>query len=440
MHTEILRAIPRALTAALLSCLLTAGAFAQDVRDPGPRAGAASAGGALPGLTAPDQAAFAEGLARFLEVDTPATGLGPRFNGNACAQCHAQPGVGGSSPPINPQFYAAVAFGAHNSIPSFLSKDGPVREARLKRNPDGTAAGGVADLFVIAGRTDAPPACAIKQPDFAREVRLHNVIFRIPTPVFGGGLIEAITDDTIVANKIAYATLKLRLGIHGHENRNGNDGTITRFGWKAQNKSLLLFAGEAYNVEQGVTNPLFTTEREENSLCATNALPEDHDNFGETAAVKVPSDIVMFAAFMKRLAPPQPAALTTAAATRGKELFTQVGCGLCHTPTLPTGLSDIAQLNQTPASLYSDLLVHHMGTGLADGVSQGNAGPDEFRSAPLWGLGQRLFFLHDGRTSDLLAAIEAHKSPGSEANWVIRAFNRLPGKDEQAILDFLRTL
>jgi CxxC motif-containing protein (DUF1111 family) len=77
------------------------------------------------------------------------------------------------------------------------------------------------------------------------------------------------------------------------------------------------------------------------------------------------------------------------------------------------------------ANLFSDLLIHHMGSGLADGVSQGGAGPDQFRSAPLWGLGQRLFFLHDGRTSDLLQAIEAHAGPGSEANTVIRIFNGL---------------
>jgi len=108
-------------------------------------------------------------------------------------------------------------------------------------------------------------------------------------------------------------------------------------------------------------------------------------------------------------------------------------------------------LQNRPVNLFSDLLVHHMGANLADGVSQGQAGPDEFRSTPLWGVGQRLFFLHDGRTSDLLQAIQAHQSaagvgaggisyPPSEANLVVNSFNMLSTSDQQAILDFLRSL
>ena len=92
------------------------------------------------------------------------------------------------------------------------------------------------------------------------------------------------------------------------------------------------------------------------------------------------------------------------------------------------------------ANLFSDLLVHHMGSGLADGVSQGNAGPDEFRSAPLWGLGQRVFFLHDGRTNDLLQAIQAHASDGSEANQVIHRYNNLTQSQKQDLINFLRSL
>src|SRR6185436_1263440 len=94
------------------------------------------------------------------------------------------------------------------------------------------------------------------------------------------------------------------------------------------------------------------------------------------------------------------------------------GCAFCHTPTLTTGKSKIAALSNKAVNLYSDLLLHDMGVGLSDGVSQGEAGPREFRTAPLWGLGQRLFFLHDGRASDLITAIKAHQSLGSEANSV----------------------
>ena len=117
-----------------------------------------------------------------------------------------------------------------------------------------------------------------------------------------------------------------------------------------------------------------------------------------------------------------------------------VGCALCHTASLHTGNSPVSALNDTDAKLFSDLLVHHMGTGLADDIIQGSAGPDEFRTAPLWGLGQRIFFLHDGRTSDLLAAIQAHSSSGSEANKSVAAFNKLSTGDKQDILNFLRSL
>jgi CxxC motif-containing protein (DUF1111 family) len=178
----------------------------------------------------------------------------------------------------------------------------------------------------------------------------------------------------------------------------------------------------------------------------------------------------MFTEFMRFVDAPQPAPLT-ASANRGMHLFKEVGCALCHTPSFKTpgmenpvspsdqiGSKTVALRGQT-VNLYSDLLVHHMGATLADNVVQGNAGPDEFRTTPLWGLGQRLFFLHDGRTQDLMTAIQDHFSfPGfdggdnpskdrdsrnygsSEANETVRRFNRLPEGDKQALLNFLRSL
>ena len=104
------------------------------------------------------------------------------------------------------------------------------------------------------------------------------------------------------------------------------------------------------------------------------------------------------------------------------------------------GLSTVAALSGQQVNLYSDLVVHDMGDGLADGVSQGGAGPREFRTAPLWGLGQRIFFLHDGRTSDLVRAIQEHSSKGSEANGVIQMYNNLPETGKQDLLNFLRSL
>lgn len=430
-----------ALAAALLAVMP---AFARAAADPGLRAGSPGAGGPLPGLSAPELKLFGAGVGEFMEeqsvkgdavVPDTEPGLGPRFNGNSCAMCHSQPAVGGSSPAQNPQVALATAAGATNVVPPFVTSHGPVREARFKLKPDGTPDGSVSALFTISGRVDAP-GCAIAQPSFADA---SNVSLRIPTPTFGGGLIEAIPDDVILANKGAYAAQKAALGIAGRENRSGNDGSITRFGWKAQNKSLLMFAGEAYNVEQGVTNELFGDERDPDPACQFNPLPEDHTTAIAAAKTDVLGNIEKQAFFMRMLAPPAPAAPTPSTAA-GRARFEAIGCALCHTPALPTGLRSVAALTNQISNPYSDLLVHRMGTALADGITQGRAGPDEFRTAPLWGLGQRIFFLHDGRTTDLVQAIKAHDSPGSEASAVEQSFEALPDADKQDLLNFLRSL
>ena len=368
-------------------------------------------------------------------------GLGPSFNLNSCAGCHNYPAPGGSSPQVNPQVAVANLHGATNAIPSFITADGPVREARFKLNPDGTPDGGVHDLFVITGRSDAPRGCSMAQTNFAPQVASGNISFRIPTPLFGSGLIESISDATILANEAANASQKASLGISGHENRSGNDGTITRYGWKAQNKSLLIFAGEAYAVEQGITNDAFPNSRQTDPTCDSQGLPEDTINMTTGAA----SDIVNFTLFMRLLAPPQPVnsfnGIPASSLQNGRNAFALAGCALCHTPSMTTGSSSVnAALAYQNANLFSDLLVHNMGSGLADGISQGNASGSEFRTAPLWGLGQRIFFLHDGRTSDLLQSIQAHASSGSEANGVINAFNGMSPADQQDLLNFLRSL
>jgi CxxC motif-containing protein (DUF1111 family) len=378
----------------------------------------------------------------FAEVDTVANGLGPRFNFNSCAGCHTHPAVGGSSPATNPQFTQAPTIAPGNTIPAFITLNGPIREARFVRNPNGSPDGGVHDIFTIAGRSDAPAGCRIQQPDFATQVANHNVIFRIPTPTFGLGFIESITETTIKSNLASDPFRKGLLGITGHVNTTGNDGSVTRFGWKAQNKSLTIFAGEAYNVEQGVTNEVFMNEREENPDCAKNPTPESDSTFnvGSIAA----SDVAAFRTFMRFLDQPQPVTsfgkVTAASIQNGRNLFQVTGCALCHTPSLTTGSSSCEALSNKQTNLFSDLAVHHMGSHLADGVSQGAAGPDEFRSAPLWGLGQRIFFLHDGRTNDLLEAIKAHSGPGSEANAVTLLFDALLPSQKQDVLNFLRSL
>jgi CxxC motif-containing protein (DUF1111 family) len=417
-------------------------------RDPGVRGGPPGAGQPFPTLTAEQQAFFDAGQESFASVNTVQgdddPGLGPRFNLDSCAGCHAHPAVGGTSPFVNPQVAVATKDGATNTVPFFILPDGPVREVRFKQNRDGTPDGGVHQLYTITGRTDAP-GCVLAQPNFEAEARRDNLTFRIPTPVFGAGLIAAVTDATILANLAANAALKRSLGIGGRANRNGNDGTITRFGWKAQNVSLPVFSGEAYNVEQGVTNELFPNEIDQTPGCTFSPTPEDRTNLAGATPVEVASDIVKFPMFMQFLAPPRPAPETPSIA-RGRAAFAEVGCALCHTPTLTTGPSAVAVLANRPANLFSDLALHRMGPGLADGIRQGSAGPDEFRTAPLWGLGQRIFFLHDGRTRDLNEAILVHASEShgpsgfSEANGVVLRYRGLPERRKQDLLNFLRSL
>ncbi|HLW98810.1 MAG TPA: di-heme oxidoredictase family protein [Candidatus Acidoferrales bacterium] len=436
----------------LMVLLISSIAFGQlTAKDPGVRGGDPGVGGPRPGLVSNYPQLFAAALLRFQEVNCvsgsltgcDSQGLGPRFNGDGCAGCHVQPTVGGTSPATNnPQIGFATVFGAQNVVPPFIQSDGPIREARFIRNPDGSPDGGVHDLFTITKMQDAA-GCTLTQPNFEQALDQHNVIFRIPTPVFGMGMVEEITDSNLLANAAANQFEKNILGIRGHPNRSGNDGSITRFGWKAQNKSALIFAGEAYNVEMGVTSELFPNEREDSHGCLLTQLPEDAENFtssGPSPTSDMASDVSNFAMFMRLSAPPTPAT-PTPSSQRGANVFTAVGCALCHSPSISTGsMSLTTGQTNVPVNAFSDFMVHHMGAGLADGVSQGSAGPDEFRTAPLWGLGQRVFFLHDGRTSDLLEAIRAHHSPGSEANAVITRFHGLTETQKQDLLNFLRSL
>jgi CxxC motif-containing protein (DUF1111 family) len=440
-------------------------------------------------------------------------GLGPAFNGNSCFVCHSQPTIGGTSPVKNPQLGLAHAFGATNAenLGRFLKPNGPVREVRFifdTSDPtNNTLDGGVHEIFSIQGRSDAQPNCQLLQPDFNTQINNHNAIFRIPIPTFGEGLVEGVTDNDLLNNLGNFAGDKTQFGVHGRVNRNGNDGTITRFGWKAQNKSMFLFSGEASNVEMGVTNEVFQNEKVPGFGCATNGLPEDNTHVltanpgadPSSTTSLVSSAVENFALFMRLNGTPGQCAfnsgldvngaarcvsltdVSTPAQTtisqqiaRGKQLFGApsnggVGCILCHSQTLTSGTSDVVGLNNRQFTPFSDFALHHMGATLADGINQGVAGADEFRTAPLWGIGQRLFFMHDGRATDLLQAIEAHigdpnvcfqasssealtvnghrftpatsgQTCGSEANQVVFSFNALCAADKNDILEFLRSL
>src|SRR6266571_3473486 len=317
--------------------------------DPGVRGGDPGAGGALPGLNDVERQYFNVAKEVFQEVDAGPDGLGPRFNLDSCSGCHSQPTIGGTSPTTNPQVTVATLMGAKNVVPPFVTANGPVREARFVRNRDGSPDGGVHSLFVITGRSDAA-GCNIAQPNFAAELARNNVVFRIPTPVFGLGLVENVSDGTLEAALAANAQQKRALGISGHFNHNGNDGTIARFGWKAQNKSLLLFSGEAYNVEMGITNELFQNERDSDPACQFKVTPNDStplesENTASPSA-SYQSDIDLFAAFMRFSAPPTPASSSATPVA-------QASGALNATADQTTGAATGASTTSIPASTPS---------------------------------------------------------------------------------------
>jgi len=458
-------------------------------------------------------------------------GLGPSFNAESCFQCHSQPTVGGSSSgqvtiaqatgtktfssqidPLtfkatgfiqNPEITIATDAGAKNTIPCFLTSAGckgksfflgPIVEVRIIH---GTTASGdmagvfnsnVAELFVFAGRNDAPPGCTITQVDTGTQLQNGNVGFRIPTPTFGLGLVENTSDVTLVNNVTAvnaFVASNGRLGdINGTFNKSGNDGTIARFGWKAQNSSLLMFAGEAANVEMGVTNEFFPVEKTVGSGAAcisTNNYPEDQTLIvNPTPADQTDSSQSSVAennaVFMRLNGAPSQCNWDSQApngvaeckpldadAIAGAQLFgtiqspistssVGVGCVLCHTDTLTTAPSPTGGLSSATYHPFSDFALHHMGLGDADFIGQGRAGGDQFRTAPLWGAGQRLFFMHDGRATNLIQAIAAHCPaqsntadttdgfPVGEACTVMDKFNALTVTQKQQVLKFLRSL
>jgi Di-haem oxidoreductase, putative peroxidase len=488
------------------------------------------------------------GLTGFIAAGTTesGTGLGPTFNANGCAVCHAQPSVLGAgismgSPQLpnvpNPQVGLAHLDKATNAEAlSFITASGPTREVRF------TTDNGVHDLFTVSGREDVPTSCTSTQPPFATAMAAGEVSFRIPIATFGDGLVELIPESALMANlaletcgspTIAAAAIsagaigtssagtligatattstgtttttaggaaagsasnggtvittpvltldgttptlsvattlptKSSLGIAGSFNLSGNDGTITRFGWKAQNKSLFIFAMEAYNVEQGVTNEGFPNERTggatlSSSCLSLNSTPEDDINFAGFGLDTCSDDLADVSNFAQAMALSKPAVAalpkTTAGTTatlsevfEGFSSFINVGCAHCHTPSFTTGTSNTdPALSGVSFSPFSDFAIHNMGPGLADGITQGNAGPQQFRTAPLWGVGQRQFFLHDGRTNDLTAAIAAHAAPNpsatvtagaSEATVVINNFNTmLTEAQQQDVIYFLRSL
>lgn len=483
--SKLISAVAIASAAALT--LSSGSALWAQVTDPGVRGGPAGAGTFQATLTQFEQESECPSQQTFMQtigvpvgeitnnncagspfpVVIQSGGLGPAFNSNSCSSCHAQPAVGGSSPASNPLFGVYNLMGAKNAMPFFESRSGPALVARFPHQlnnlslPDGF----VHQLFTIAGRSDATACPSLGQPSFAKASTEMDLALRQPLPVFGDGYIEIIQNVDIINNLNQNLTQKQALGIGGVAQIT-DDGSVSRFGWKGQWRAILPAVGAEENIELGLTNEMFPTETNQNiKACATiNAVPEDASNYQywstNQGAWNFDANSGRNAIFIRFLEQPTPACAIgqdcsscpgTGGCANGYTQFNTIGCNLCHTVSFTTPAGSIPQMGHVTTNLFSDLVLHHMGPCLADNVTQGSAQGDMFRTPPLWNVGQRVFFMHDGRTRDIVAAIEDHSSivttctgnsqyQASEANAVVSAFNALSLTNQQNLVNFLRSL
>ena len=390
-------------------------------------------GGPLSGLTSGQLTHFQTGMTQFDFPWDPVHGLGPVYTNTNCNNCHAQPVFGGYNSGLRTTF-----FGTLNSDGSFnplTNKGGLVLQPlSVSKFIPGCA---------LAGETTANTGATI-------------IAQRVPPPLFGDGLINSIDDATIIANSGSKG-----MGIDGVANMVTDYNGMSRvghFGRKAQFASLLQVVGEAFLHDIGITNPVATTEDcpqgncNVPKICFKKSTTQLNDLNGvETIQI---FDFVVY------LAPNLPGSGNS----NGQTQFNNVGCSLCHTVTyqtdpavkIPTDFlghfnGPITALSNQPVNLYSDLLLHHLGPLLADGIGGSAAGfgqatGDQWRTAPLWGLSFRTVYLHDGRDNSVMQAIEDHFSlangtyPASEANQVITNFNNLSPSDQADLITFINSL
>jgi cysteine-rich repeat protein len=354
----------------------------------------------LSGATAGERTRFERGRREFLEIETAASGLGPVFNGTRCAECHIEPTVGGSSA------RAVTRIGAPGSggigFDPLVAHGGPVLQSR------GLATG----TCSVPGETIPPAATFVSE--------------RNTPALYGLGLLEAIPELDIRLMADTQRKRK-RDTISGHIGM--VDGRLGRFGWKAQVATLEEFAADAYLDEIGITTPFHMTENAPQGrdvICDGTPEPEDDG-----------SDVAAFTDFMVLLAPPPPARLDRDG-RKGKRIFKKLKCSECHTDKYRTPDNfPVVALRNRKVLAYSDLLLHDMGSGLADGIVQGTSTGSEFRTAPLWGVRFSAPYLHDGRAANLHEAIAAH---GGEAQPARDRFMALPEADRNALVAFLKSL
>ena len=364
-------------------------------------------GDPLPGLTPREFSEFRLGLDDFVEVETAEDGLGPAFNGTSCAACHNVPAIGGG---------------------------GIVLETRVGyRNADGSFRGLNESGDTLVHLFSTPThGC---QPMIPDDVTV--IARRAPIPLFGAGLVEAVLDETLIGLEDPFD--RNRDGISGLAAMIVDAATgerrVGRFGWKAQHATLLAFGADAYLSEMGITNDLFPRESihgvsdEQMKRCDPRPDPEDAV---ERATGR--RGIDNFESFMRFLAP-VPRSHADEASRDGERLFAAIGCSACHVPSLTTGPSSNPLFNRRPVPLFSDLLLHDVGTG--DGIKQGAAEPDEIRTPALWGLRLRRPLLHDGSAATIADAILRHRH---EAEAARRGYERLSVEERERLIAFLRSL
>jgi len=355
-------------------------------------------------LTPEQLAQFEQGKKVFQRVFTPEDGLGPLFNANSCAECHEQPVVGGVGDEIEVQ---ATRFHTNCTCDPLLQEGGPVIEQHAT------------PLLQAKGiqKAQIPPGADVGR--------------RSTPPLFGLGLVDAIPEATVLAgDRQAGSTAG---GSHGHANRTV-DGKVGRFGRKAAVATLFDFNAAAFLQEIGITTPLEPAEKTINGAplpAGTDPAPDPEISL---------EDIERVTAFLRFLAPPPEQAFTNyhdrVLARHGEKLFMQLGCAVCHVPKMQTGPSEIKALDRKCVRLYSDLLLHDMGSNSTDICFQ-QARPSEFRSEMLMGLRFREHFLHDASARTVREAIERH---GGEAQRSRDRFMSLSHHEQAALLKFLQKL
>lgn len=358
----------------------------------------------LAGLTAEQLTAFNAGRGSFRTVETVASGLGPIFNDVSCVACHDAGGIGG---------------GSRRTVTRF-----------------GRTVNGVFDPLAALGGSLLQERAI---DPAAREVvprEANTIARRVTTPLFGAGLIEAIPDSAIVLGTLRAKPAGIAGKVSVVQDVVSGQNRIGRFGWKAQQATLLAFSGDAYVNEMGITNRFFPEENAPNGNAALLArFDRVADVEDQVSAVDGKGDIDRAADFMRLLAPPARGA-ATASSVAGEAIFARLDCAVCHTPSMTTGRHAIAALSEKAVGLYSDLLLHDMGA-LGDGIVQGTAGARDMRTAPLWGLRSQPTWLHDGRANTIDQAVRGH---AGEAQSSRDRYVALSAAERQQLLDFLNTL